>query len=292
MKGDEEVDAADFVDFFPEARLPFVVADSTLKRKSADSAIIAWSVFTGFVPDTIFSKDFGKSKPKLYALGRAREKGKETYLFLKAVQGNRQAAYVLAFDKERNFLNHLLLIKTGSGNFTSMYGRLDQKYQVTTYRERRVRSEIVSFKRNVYIYNSASAEFTLILTEPNVEIIENIINPIDTLPQKHKYTGDYRVNKKNFISFRDGRNTSEILFFVHFEKDRGECVGELKGTAKFVSSKTAVYQESGNPCRLEFEFGSTSVTMKEEGCGSYRDIRCFFEGSYPRVKKKPGKKAG
>ena len=129
--------------------------------------------------------------------------------------------------------------------------------------------------------------FTLILTEPNVEIMEDVINPIDTLPQKNKYTGDYIASKKNFISFRDGKNSSEILFFVHFEKNKGECVGELKGTARFVSSKMAQYKESGNPCTLEFTFTSSAVSMKEvEGCGSYRDIQCFFEGRYPKKKTK------
>jgi hypothetical protein len=28
--------------------------------------------------------------------------------------------------------------------------------------------------------------------------------------------------------------------------------------------------------------------MKEvEGCGNHRDIKCFFEGTYPRKKEKP-----
>ena len=235
-------------------------------------------------------KDFGKTAPKIYPLGRTKEKGKETYLFIKAQQETKRVGYLATFGEKNNYLNTLRLVRTGE-NYTYVYGSLDKKFQITTYRERRKSSGDATFKRNIYIYNSASNDFTLILTEPNDELIEDVQNPIDTLSQKSRYTGDYPVNKKNFVSFRDGRNASEILFFTHFEKNKGECVGELKGTARFVSSKKAVYKEAGNPCSLEFTFTTSSVVMKEvEGCGSYRDIKCFFEGTYPKKKSKPVKK--
>jgi hypothetical protein len=290
MTGEEPVEVADMINFFPEVSLPFVVADSTLARKSSDSLLVAYSIFTQFIPDTILIKDFKKVQPKLYALGRAKEKGRETYLFVKAVAGAKRVGYLVTFDKTDKYLNTLRLVRTGE-NFTHVYGGLDKKFQITTYRERKGASE-TTFKRNVYIYNSASNDFTLILTEPNEEIIEDVVNPIDTFSRKNKYTGDYVVSKKNFISFRDGKNSSEILFFTHFEKNKGECIGELKGTARFMSAKKAVYKEAGNPCTLEFNFTSSSVVMKEiEGCGSYRDIKCFFEGTYPRKKEKPSKKS-
>jgi hypothetical protein len=290
LTGEEPVEVTDFIEFFPEVALPFTVADTTLSKKIGDSALIAYSVFTQFVPDSVLKKDFGSSKPKLYPLGRVKEKGKETYLFAKAVQSTKRVAYLITFDNKNNYLKTLTLVRPVQ-NSTSVYGSLDRKFQITTYRERKDRQgELLSFKRNVYIYNSASNDFTLILTEPNQEMIEDVINPIDTLPQKNKYTGDYVSNKKNFVSFRDGRNPSEVLFFTHFEKNKGECVGELKGTARFVSAKTARYKEVGNPCTLEFTFTSSSVAMKEiEGCGSYRNIQCFFEGTYPKKKKKSSK---
>jgi len=96
-------------------------------------------------------------------------------------------------------------------------------------------------------------------------------------------------DKKNFISLRDGKHASETLFFIHFEKD--DCRGELKGMARFVSNNVAVYQEGGNPCTIEFNFSAGRVSMKETGgCGSYRDIKCFFEGSYPKKKTPKPKK--
>ena len=150
----------------------------------------------------------------------------------------------------------------------------------------------MSYKRNVYFYNSDANTFTLIFTEPNTDIIENIINPIDTLPAKAKFTGDYIKDKKNFISVRDGRNASEILFFIHFETE-DNCTGELKGTAKFVSPTIARYKEPNNPCALELSFVNNRAAMKETGgCGSYRDIKCFFEGSFRRRARNSGTRPG
>ena len=220
LTGEEPVEVEDFIEFFPESKLPVVVADTTLSKKVSDSLLIAYSVFTQFVPDTILKKDFNKAKPKIYPLGRVKEKGKETYLFARAVQGTKRVGYLVTFDNDDKYLNTLRLVRSGE-NYSHVYGSLDKKFQITTYRERKNAEGGVSFKRNVYIYNNASNEFTLILTEPNEEMTEDVLNPIDTLSQKNKYTGDYPANKKNFISFRDGKNTSEILFFTHFEKKQG-----------------------------------------------------------------------
>jgi hypothetical protein len=41
---------------------------------------------------------------------------------------------------------------------------------------------------------------------------------------------------------------------------------------------------------VEFTFTGGKVTMKEKGgCGAYRDIQCFFEGSYWKKKTAKGK---
>ncbi len=46
------------------------------------------------------------------------------------------------------------------------------------------------------------------------------------------------------------------------------------------------FTENNGTCAIEFNFSGNSVKLKEvEGCGSYRDIKCFFEGSYIRKKK-------
>ncbi|MGZ8551461.1 MAG: hypothetical protein ACXWV2_12395 [Chitinophagaceae bacterium] len=89
----------------------------------------------------------------------------------------------------------------------------------------------------------------------------------------------------NLVSFRDGRRNDRLSFFIHFEKNNGECTGELKGEAIIKSPTLAEYREGGDPCILQFRFTSSSVVVKElEGCGSRRGLRCSFDGTYPRKK--------
>ena len=81
---------------------------------------------------------------------------------------------------------------------------------------------------------------------------------------------------------------------MHFEKNNGDCKGELKGEAKLISPLVAQYTSAGDPCLIHFTFNDNKITMKEiEACGNHRDIKCFFEGVYTKqkdAKKKPVKK--
>jgi len=286
LPDNQVVEIEDFINFFPEVTLPFKITDSGLFKKQGDSSIIGYTMFTQFLSDSVLRKDFGTTvNPVLYSLGRAKEKGRETYLLVKAVQAKKRVAYLVCLDKKNNYLNSFPLVKTGVGVYSAAYGVLDKKFQITTYRETKKATGETWYKRNVYVYNAGGNDFSLILTEPNEEMIENIFNPIDTFAKKNKLSGDYIRNEKNFISIRDGKKTSEILFFVHFEKDNEECVGEVKGTANMVSPTKAHYKENGNPCTIEFTFSGSAVVMKEiEGCGSFRDIKCFFEGRFTKKK--------
>lgn len=291
LKDDEDVDINEFIEFFPEAKLPYRISDTTFERKQTDSTAIGYKIFTKFIPDSIIKKDFGKNAPVLHSLARATEKGKETYLFINASAGAKKAAYVACFDSDEKFLVMMPLVKAGFEQNLSSYALLDKKFQLTTFRERKVAGAEATYKKNVYVYNNSSKDFMLILTEPNEEIIQDVINPIDTLSKKQKNTGDFAQNKENFISFRDGKDASHLSFFIHFEKSNGDCKGELKGIARVVSADKAEYREPGNPCALEFSFTSSAVSMKETGgCGSYRDIRCFFEGKFPKKKEPKPKK--
>jgi hypothetical protein len=292
IQAGEITTAADFVAFYPEVTLPYIVADTTLARKPNAALALGLATFSKFIPDSVWKKDFGKNaSPKFYALGRAAEKEKESYLFTEVAAGNKRIVYLACFSKDHKFLKAMPLLKTGFDRYTSAYGMLDSKFQITTYHETKRTSEDVTFKRNIYFYDRNGDNFTLIVTEPNEDIIEEVVNPIDTLAATHKFSGDYVEDKKNFISIRDGRNTSEMVFFVHFEKNDGKCIGELKGSARFISPTVAQYVKSNNPCALEFTFAGNKVTMKEKGgCGSYRDIQCFFNGSYRKKKAAKAKK--
>ncbi len=293
IQAGEIVTSADFVAFYPEVKLPFTVADTSLLKKQNDSMLLELNTFSQFIPDSIWRKDFGKATPKVYALGRAVEKEKESYLFTALVAGSKRAAYLACFSKDDKFLRAMTLVRTGFDNYSSAYGMLDPKFQITTYRDTKKAGGDLLYKRNVYFYDRNGNDFTLIVTEPNEDIIQEVFNPIDTLPANNKFSGDYVENDRNFISVRDGKNASEIIFFVHFEKNGGKCKGELKGDARFISPAVAQFVKSNNPCSLEFTFSGSKVTMKEKGgCGSYRDIQCFFSGSYFKKKASKSKRAG
>ena len=250
------------------------------------------TTFAKFVPDSVWKKDFGKNaSPKFYALGRAAEKEKENYLFTEVVAANKRIAYLACFTNDHKFLKAMPLLKTGFDRYTSAYGMLDSKFQITTYRETKRAGDDLLFKRNIYFYDRNGDNFTLIVTEPNEDIIEDVVNPIDTMAASHKFSGDYIEDAKNFVSIRDGKNASEMVFFVHFEKNDGKCVGELKGNGRYISPNVAQFVKSDNPCTLEFTFTGNKVAMKEKGgCGSYRDIQCFFNGNYSKKKAPKPKK--
>lgn len=292
LQAGDIVTAADFVAFYPETTLPFIVADTMLKRKQNDSMAIALNKFSQFIPDSIWRKDLGRNAtPKFYALGKTQEKEKESYLFTAVVAGNKRIVYLATFNNEHKFLKAMPILKTGFDNYSSAYGLLDSKFQITTYRENKKTGGDVLFKRNVYFYDRTGDNFTLIVTEPNEDIIQDVVNPIDTLLANNKFSGDYVENDRNYVSIRDGKNASEMIFFVHFEKNGGKCIGELKGNARFISPTVAQFVKSDNPCTLEFTFTSSKVTMKEKGgCGTYRDIQCFFSGSYFKKKAAKAKK--
>ena len=292
LKDGDKVDVADFISFFPDLNLPVKLTDSGLKKQN-DSALIGYKVFTEFVPDSVLTKDFGKEvHPRLYAIGKTAEKGKETYLFFKGASGSKRIGYVACFSKDNKYLNAIPLVKSASDSHTSTYAILDSKFQITTFREKKATGSEKNYKKNVYIYNSAANEFTLIYTEPNEEIVNEVINPIDTLARKGKFAGDYVLDKKNFVSVRDGKNASEILFFIHFEKE-GDCNGELKGKARFISPNVAQLVQNGTPCIVELSFTANRVSIREKGgCGAFRGIKCFFDGSYPKKKEAKSRQQG
>src|SRR6185503_13844343 len=67
LSGEDPVEVGDFIDFFPDVKLPFMVADSNLLKKENDSLLISYKVFSQFVPDSVTTKIFGKNgRPKIY----------------------------------------------------------------------------------------------------------------------------------------------------------------------------------------------------------------------------------
>lgn len=295
LSGDDPVQVEDFIASFSLTKPPFEITDATLNRKENDSLLISYIIFTQFVPDTVLTKVFGKNaKPKIYPLKRVEADNQETYLFAKAVLGEKKAGYILGFDKKKQFAGFLELLKLDNNSSTQQVSGLDRKLSVY---------KIVYYKRpdgatdegkEVYVFNPEARQFTLIMTDALDDRLKEIVNPIDTFPAKNKFSADYVKDKMNMVSIRDGNKQGNIKLFIHFEKSEGTCVGELKGEAVFTSANTAVYRHGGDPCVLQLKFSSSSLTLKElRACGNRRGVKCSFDGTYPRkkiVKPKPPKK--
>ncbi|MGH2553719.1 MAG: hypothetical protein ACRDEB_08375, partial [Chitinophagaceae bacterium] len=167
---------------------------------------------------------------------------------------------------------------------------LDRKYTITKTVLRKNANGSISEGKDVYMLSAETMNFMLIMTDALEDKPTELINPIDSLSRKNKFSADYGSGKMNLVSIRDGRKKDRITFFIHFEKNSGECSGELKGEAIFRSSVTAEYKEGGDPCILNFVFSSGSVTLKEEGCGSRRGLQCLFDGNFTRKKEIKPKK--
>jgi hypothetical protein len=287
----KKVEPDDFLAMFHTLNLPVNFADSNLSKKPGDSPISS-SVLSQFIADSLIQKNFGKTlRPRLFASGKLVVKKAETYLFIKALSPSKKILYLACLDKDGKFRTGMPLLIREEGSEIRFSASIDNKYAISVSRLRKDGEGRTFFVRTVYVYNDEGV-FTLIMRESNEgkPKTSEIYNPIDTFSHKHKFTGEYIQDKRNFISFRDGKNNSVLRFFVHFEKDNGNCKGELKGEARFVSSTVARYIANGDPCSLEFNFTEKTVRMKElEGCGNHRDIRCFFDGVYNKRKETSAK---
>ncbi len=150
----------------------------------------------------------------------------------------------------------------------------------------------LQYTRTGWAYNGSNG-FMQVVNETNEDAKRNntIINPIDTLPRKNKFSGNYVQDNKNFISIRDGKNANTYFFFIHFEKNNGTCIGELKGELQMKTANKAIYSDNGDPCVVDFTFNGNQVDVKEQGsCGNHRDIKCFFDDSFTRKKEAVKKK--
>lgn len=273
-----------------ELKLPLSMQDSALATPLPKTSMVAHAAWKALIPDSAFTAVYGKNgKPNLYPLGKIRVKGGETYFFLRTQAGGKQAIYIVALDAGGQYSAAMPFVTSQAGRHTT--GNMDSRYTITTLSKQEKQTQL-QYSKAVYVYNTVG-DFTLILTESNeqAEKLKELVNPLDTFPSTMALTGDYRQDKQNLVSFRDGKNPQQMQVFVHFEKNNQSCTGELKGLVRITAPNKAVFTESSSPCEIHFEFNGNTVRMQEiNGCGSHRDIKCFFEGSYTRKPKPTPKK--
>ena len=266
---------------------PYQLSDTGF-LKNKDTATLRFKEFDAFISDSIRARLFGKgAKVTFIPLVQMKPSEESNLYMVKAVSGNKKAALLMAFQDGEAQAVFPFLVPDNDPS-TSQLSIIDKSFLITKTISQKKPGTATREGKEVFEYDASSQSFSHILSNPlNIETTE-VFNPIDTFPRKHKFSADYVKDKKNFISIRDGRHPNQLQVFMHLDKNKGQCTGEIKGDLLLTSSTTAIYRQSGDPCVLSFRFSGTSVTVKEdEGCGAHRGIDCVFDGSYP--KKKPVK---
>lgn len=282
---------AELTDKFAAMKLPYKLPDDSIKASENDSLALSPAIIKQFFPDTLTKGDLKKGSnyklfPKVW--------GKQddlSYLIVKASSHRDVLVYLCLFNKKGKYLNRLLLgAKNVAKKGDISNASIDDRYNIGVNHQFNGKSGQTFFKDDVYAANP-DGSFSLIVTNSNIpQHPDQLFNPIDTLSQKHKYTGDYTSGKENLVSVRDGKREGEMRFFIHVSKDNSECSGEVDGVGRWISKNVAEYHQEAGPCGIRFTFSSSHVVIKEiGGCGAFRGIRCTFDGSYPRKREKKKK---
>lgn len=293
LSGEEPVEISDFVESFPLKKPALVFSDTSIRQKDNDSLRISRKIFTQFIPDSIVNVLFGKAgKPKFYPVARVEDPKGETYLFSKLVSGEKRIILISALDKKLTYGNSMILFQQDKNSATREQSNMDSRFVINKTVQMTKADGTQADGKESYAYDGELKKFTLLMTEALDDRIREVINPIDTLPNKNKFSADYSRDKMNIVSIRDAARPGRMTFFIHFENKAGDCKGELRGEARFISANKAVYSKPGDPCQLAFTFSTSSVSLKEEAaCGNWRDLECVFDGAFPRKKTSKAKKS-
>ncbi len=294
LVSDEHLTVADFISIAPQLATPVVINDSVVNRKESDSAKIHLAAFKTFIPDSVFKSYFPQEKQlKLFLVGKSTDNQKGNYLFVKSVAGNKRAVHLLYYTSKAQFLGGMKVADNIPKAGINKYCKIDSRYNISMIQEQKTPTGEYWTAETIY-YMDATGKMIIAMTNNTQDRSNQIMgNPIDTFPRKNKFSADYSIDKNNLVSVRDGATAKQFRFFIHFSKQNGSCNGELKGDGEWVGNGKGVFRDINSPCVIQFSFTGGSVSIKEEtGCGSYRDITCFFEGNYARKKESAKKKTG
>ena len=286
LSADVEIDGVSFIGSFPSLQPPFRLSEADLVREPSDSLRINEALLRRFIPDSVIRRDFPRgAKIRYHAIGAHTAEEAESYLFLRASAPGTTIAYLFCFDAEPAFKAALPVIRfPGAKGGTEML--LDKNLSIHVYGRKKGGDALNEPRRDVFVYNSAGV-FTLVMTEnagPS-DAGSEVYNPIDTFPMKNPMSGNYVMDARNFVSIRDARLPGRLHFFIHMERDGGECSGALRGELDILKSGLARYNKADDHCSLDFEIRSGMLTVREvAACGNHRSVRCEFRGAYRRKK--------
>jgi hypothetical protein len=285
LSGATPLNPKDFLSIFPVITSNFIAADSNFTKLS-DTTKIALRAINQFIPDSVTIKYISKEKSAtFYPIGKI-IKEKESYLLMNIVLKHKIEMIVLVIDSKTNkYLASKFLLDNSTQDDYVHSLSINKEPTFLLSQEKPGKDNLVQFSRSGWVYTSGVG-FMVVINDSNESPSKtNIINPIDTLPRKNKFSADYAQDKRNFISLRDGKNSSTYTFFLHFEKNEGSCIGELKGDLKMKDATHGVYTYSGDPCLINFVFEENEISFKETGsCGNHRGIKCFIDDQFTRKK--------
>ncbi len=283
---DENITASDLVELAPALSFPVIINDSMLNKREKDSSLLNQTAFKTFIPDSVFKQLYPVSRQlKLYLIGKSTDAEKGNYMIIKSIAGKTKGAQLFYFDKKSAFLGVMDIVSKMPRGLGVRYCKIDNKYNISFVQERKTPTGELWTNESIY-YMDATGKFIMAMTNSTEDLSDVIMgNPIDSFARKNKLSADYSGDKKNLVSIRDGATEKTFQFFIHFSKQNGECVGEVKGDGEWIGKNKGIFRDGNTDCVIAFNFTSSSVTIAEEnGCGSYRGITCFFEGTYPRKK--------
>ncbi|SEW33588.1 hypothetical protein [Chitinophaga arvensicola] len=288
--GNEPMTFEDFQALFTPGNLPYRLTPDTLQLKLADSLRLDTAALR-FLTDTLPKGDFTKNEGvKFYPLQRISGSVVD-YVVVKAAGRSQSVGYLCFLDKKGKYLNRIRGASTGSADGTVTSLQIDSKNVVKISSETKLSGSRSALKEDFYMVNP-DGTVTLIMTNSNGPTnAGQIFNPIDTLPRKHKFSGDYTSGEMNIVSIRDGDDAKTFQFFITFSKDNGNCKGELSGKGHYIAGNRGEYKDKESSCGISFQFSAGRVSIREiGGCGAYRGIKCFFEGGFVKKAEKKKKK--
>lgn len=292
LSGETALKDKDFFAAFKPINLPINIADTNI-TKLVDTSKVGLKLLHQFIGDSVFKKMGLKESSIIHSVGKI-EKEKETYLLFNFSFNKKHSLVAFVFNETKKYVVSKVLLETGAkDDYVHSVSITKEPTFIITKEKMNKEKQSLLFTRTGWAFSSAIANFMTVVKDTNEDEKRNntIINPIDTLPRKFKYSANYVQNEKNFIALRDGAKPNTYLFFLHIEKDDGECTGELKGELKMKSETEAIYADNGDPCQIDFIFNGNEINVKEQGsCGNYRSIKCFFDDVFVRKKEANSKK--
>jgi hypothetical protein len=272
-----------FLQDFPSLELPYGFNVDSLNANLPDSLQLERSEEHQLIPDSIWNVDGKKDMARIFPLGE-NTYGDLHLLLIKRITSSSKSAILLVFSKTDTLMAAKEVASLDRKDPQQLLTfRMDDNHLLSLHEKNFLEDGHVVTREKVYGIGP-EGQFNLILTNTNEPVNpKNFYNPIDTFPQENKYSGDYTSEKAGLVSIRDGEEEGSFRFFIHLNKHNGDCTGELDGIAHFTNENIAEYKEEGGLCGIRFTFSSEKVTIKEiGGCGAYRGISCFFDGSYTK----------